>query len=774
MDQMHTTDAAPMDAQAMAARAQETIKARLQAIVSRLQTEADERVNKRTHIEKRWLDDLRQYHGQYDDATLKNLTENEGSRVFVNLTRPKTDAMSARLEDLLFPTDDRNWGIRPTPVPNLTEDADQAVSEAEELEKQAEAAQAQAQGGDPQAMMQAQEMSARANAARDKAARLQAIVAEAKRRSDLMQKEIEDQLKESSYHAVSRDQIDMAAKIGTGVTKGPVTGDMIRKGWKQRPQIDEYGNPVIGPDGQPVPGDYELNQTAGNQPGMRYVDIWNWFPDMDARTVEESDGFFERHLLNAKGLRKLSLLPGFSKAAIRRLLEIKPQSSAPSYLVDLRNITGQNSDTVNDRYHVWEYTGCLTAEEIRDLALAFEDHQTLTDVEDADPLDELNVIVWFCQGEVLKFAIYPYDSSEPIYSVFNLLKDDSSIFGFGIPWMMREAQRALNAAWRMMMDNAALGTGPQLFIDKKQIEPADGKWTMKPRKVWFFKDGVPKDQRVMDQFAIDMRQNELSGIIALASKFIDDETAIPQIAQGEQGSHITKTAQGMAILMNATNTVFRRIVKNFDDDVTVPTIRRFYDWNMQFNEKDAIKGDFDVDARGSSVLLVREMQAQNLFALLLQLGAHPVYGPMLRHAEGLRLLMRTFLIPSDEIVLTDKEIEKVMAQAAEAEQEEEQGQGGNGADPMDAEIKRAELEFKRQELQMKVELANMDRDTKLRLAEIQRDTTMMQMAERLNMTMEQVQAKLQDSREEREARERKFVTELAVTERQGPSGGGHF
>ena len=773
MDQMQTTDAAPMNAQAMAARAQETIKTRLQAIVHRLQREADERVNKRSHIEKRWLDDLRQYHGQYDDKTLANLEDNEGSKVFVNLTRPKTDAMSARLEDLLFPTDDRNWGIRPTPVPHLTEDADQAVSEAEALETQAQAARAEAEGGNPQAAAQAEEMSARADAARTKAAKLQATVAEAKRRSDLMQKEIDDQLKESGYHAVSRDQIDMAAKIGTGVIKGPVTGDMIRKGWTQKPQVGEDGRPVIGPDGNPVPGEYELNQTAGNQPGMRNVDMFNWFPDMDARTVEESDGFFERHLLNSKGLRKLSRLPGFSKSAIRRLLELSPMGSAPSYLVSLRNITGQNSETVNDRYHVWEYTGCLTAEEIRDLALSFEDHDTLADVEDADPLDELNVIVWFCQGEVLKFAIYPYDSSEPIYSVFNLLKDDSSIFGFGIPWMMREAQRALNAAWRMMMDNAALGTGPQLFIDRKQIEPADGKWAMRPRKVWFFKDGVPKDQRVMDQFAIDMRQNELSGIIALASKFIDDETAIPQIAQGEQGAHITKTAQGMAILMNATNTVFRRIVKNFDDDVTVPTIRRFYDWNMQFNDKEAIKGDFDVDARGSSVLLVREMQSQNLLTLLLQLGGHPVYGPMLRHADGLRMLMRTFLIPADEIVLTDKEIEKIMAQAAEAQQQED-AQGQGDGDPMDAEIKRAELEFKQQELQVKVELANMDRETKIRLAEIHRDTTMMQMAERLNMTMEQLQAKLQDSREEREARERKFATEVAVTERMGPSGGGYF
>lgn len=168
------------------------------------------------------------------------------------------------------------------------------------------------------------------------------------------------------------------------------------------------------------------------------------------------------------------------------------------------------------------------------------------------------------------------------------------------------------------------------------------------------------------------------------------------------------------------------------------------------------------------------MQAQNLFSLLLQLGGHPVYGPMLKHAEGLRLLMRTFLIPSDEIVLSDKEIERVMAQAAEAEaQEGEQGDGG-GAAAGELQIKQAELEMKQQEMQIKVELANMDRETKIRLAEIQRDTTMMQMAERLNMTMEQVRAKMEDSRAERDRKERQHVTELAVTERIGPSGGGIY
>ena len=42
-----------------------------------------------------------------------------------------------------------------------------------------------------------------------------------------------------------------------------------------------------------------------------------------------------------------------------------------------------------------------------------------------------------------------------------------------------------------------------------------------------------------------------------------------------------------------------------------PSNCRFYDWNMQYNEKAEIKGDFSIEA-GISALLVREKQQENL------------------------------------------------------------------------------------------------------------------------------------------------------------------
>lgn len=745
---------------------------RLGSVVHRLESDVSGRITKRQPLEDRWIEDLEQYHGRYDNSTSKALNDGKKSKLFINLTRPKTDAMSARLMDLLFPTDDRNWGISPTPVPLLTEDAGKAVKALRELNDQIEAMQEQqdaAQGGDegapvalaPAADPALKKLQDEADFTKRKAEALQQIIEEASKRAEAMTNEIDDQLKASNYHAAMRDVIDDACKIGTGVCKGPIVGDKVRRGWKKRaPTQDEAGNVI--------PGDFSLDIAEGaDVPAMRYVDIWNFFPDMDVRRIQDGEGDFERHLMNARQLRKLAQLPGFDKDAIRRLLSRKPTRPTPAFMAQLRDITAGTHSVGKDCYHVYEYSGPLSAEDVRDIAMAKGDVETLADVEELDPLEEVNAIVWFCEDELLKIAPYPFDSGETLYSVFNLFKDEASIFGYGVPHVIGHPQRSLNAGWRAMMDNAGKAAGPQIIIAQDLIEPANGDWTLEPNKVWLAKAGIPQDKRAFQVAAIPMYQAELANIVAISKQFIDDMTGMPSIAQGEDGaSGPVRTAQGTALLMNASNVTFRRIVKTFDDDVTEPNIRRFYDWNMQFSDKAEIKGDYGVDARGSSVLLVRELQAQNLMVIALQLGAHPIYGPMLKQKNLLRKLFQAHMISADEVLLTDDQIDAVLAQAAAVAQQPPAEENQN------MEMQAAEAQLKRDEIAAKIEVANMDSGTRLKIAQISHETAMMSLAETMNMNVDKLEAMLKKSRAEIDSKERIFAAETAMTERVGPSGGG--
>jgi len=107
-------------------------------LIARLMADVSDRITARAPIERRWLDCLRQHAGRYSEQVEAILqSDPDRSGVFINITRAKTGAWGARLGDMLFPNDDKNWGISPTPVPSLVESARQAVMAAEAAEQKA-------------------------------------------------------------------------------------------------------------------------------------------------------------------------------------------------------------------------------------------------------------------------------------------------------------------------------------------------------------------------------------------------------------------------------------------------------------------------------------------------------------------------------------------------------------------------------------------------------------------------------------------------------------
>lgn len=728
---------------------------RVQALLEILHTEADKRVQLRTLTEDRWIRDLRQYHGEYDEEVkneLKDVRKQNRSTVFMNLTRPKTNALSARLMDLLFPTDDRSWGIRPTPVPEMDVTEGQLQDQMDTLKEQQTAP---GQVADPQAGPATQEMGEAMGRIEAALADLHELTADAKRRADLMQAEIDDQLKAAAYQPHCRDAIEDACKLGTGVLKGPVLSEKSRMKWHQT----EAG--------------FALEHQSDSRPAFVRVDPWSFFPDPYARTVEECEGFFERHLMTKKDLRRLARRPDMDKDAIRALLAEEPTEPSPTGMSQLFSITNDEAHQIKGKYQVWEYTGPFEPEDLEVLIDVYEDEDLALEMAEIDPLTEIYAKVWFCQNEVLMFALHPLESNESIYSVFNVERSETGLFGFGIPAIIRDPQSTLNASWRMMMDNGRISAGPQVVVNVDRIEPAgdNSDMTLHPFKVWLAK-GSDADGKPFDVFNITQNLPELERIAALSREMIDEMSAMPQIAQGEQGAGITKTAQGMALLMNSANVVFRRMVKNWDDDMTVPNIRRMYDFNMQFSPKEEIKGDYEIDARGSSVLLVREIQSTNLMNIAANFADHPEYKYYIDKPELLTQVFKANMLPTAGIIRSEREAEKARQKEAATQQ----------GDPMIA-IEHDKLEFQREELQAKVAIAEMDRDARIKAAKYQYDARMEGVTADLNNKADDrdlrgdqaaisANDKAEAARIAAESKERTQAVEVAMRERTGESSGG--
>lgn len=687
------------------------LEATLNAMGQKLHRLAHEQVAARQQIETRWLKDLRQYHGEYTADELGRMRSANSSQVYVNISRNKTRAAIARLSDMLLPNDDRNFGLKPTPVPSTSKANDPMRPDTYQplgVPPQQPGAQQLNEMGEPLQMppeMQQQPEMPPIDVLEEYARN--------------MQRQIEDDFTEASYNALIRDVIDDACKMGAGVLKGPTIVNRSRRAWVTDPNT---GQSVL-----------EIQQEL--RPGLERVDPWDFFPDMSATDIREAEFVFERKLVNRKQLRELAGLPGVIASQLRIALEDENgQSIAQDRRSELRAITGVDTVISESRWELWEYWGPLDKDELRSAGADIED----------DPLVEYTGTVLMVGQHVIKAAINPLDTDDLPYSVFNWETDRSSIFGFGVPYLMRHAQRVVNASWRMMMDNAGLSSGPQVIVNKRSITPADGDWTIRPRKVWYATGDAPVDS-AFSVLSIASNQSDLFSIFQAAQQLADTETNLPILMQGEgmSGGPGARTATGMQMLMNNSNIVLRSAVKNFDDGITETVVRRFYDYHMLYTDRPEIKGDFDIQARGSSVLVAREEQQEKLLMLSQVAGGNPLFAQMTDWTGLYKEILRSMQVPVDSIVISDEEMEQ---QSAASEGEE--------GPPPEMQLKMAELKLKEQiafaqaqqdqsEMQMKQQQQQWEQQYKAAELQTRQEEKMAELALKEGITMAQLETKLQ-------------------------------
>ena len=102
-------------------------------LAAKRQKAVDARVSQ--GIDERWFNDVDAYEGR-DEVTryyaglraqVQGYLQSQDSKtqkrstLIVNVTRSKVNASAARLQDIALPTDDRNWDLRPSTVPELVE-----------------------------------------------------------------------------------------------------------------------------------------------------------------------------------------------------------------------------------------------------------------------------------------------------------------------------------------------------------------------------------------------------------------------------------------------------------------------------------------------------------------------------------------------------------------------------------------------------------------------------------------------------------------------------
>jgi len=546
-------------------------------------------------IETLWTEDEEFYEGIDDANRGENSSwsskppgrempdvETSGSTIFFNITGPYCDAASASLADMLLPTDDSAWHIVPTPVPELIPFSKGEIPKAVSQSVREEAA--QVKQGTPE---EVEEFAVQTeNALVDKA---KTMLDEAKDKAEAAQRRIEDWHVECQYHAEVRKVIEDAAKIGSGVLKGPIPQ-------KRRQVAYKEGQLIIQEE---------------IKPGSKRIHYRNLYPDPACgESIHNGSYIFERDEITAKQLRQLIGAPDYIEEQIRAVLDEGPMDA----LKESDNKGTNKSRDTKTLFEIWYYTGEVSKEEMEAAGCECE--------HDAVPAQIVMV-----NNRVIKASLNPLDTGEFPYDVMVWQKRENSPWGAGVSRLIRTAQRMINGAARNLMNNAGLAGGPMWAFNPGLLTPIDGTAEIAPRKGWIASEDadVQDLNRAFTYFKLDMMVEELQTIIYLGLKMAEDVTGLPMIMQGQMGAQKLDTLGQTQILNNNANIVRRRIARLFDDLVTEPHVRRYYTYLLQYGEDDKEKGEFVIDARGSSNLVERTIQKEKTMQWL-EMSQNPVYG----------------------------------------------------------------------------------------------------------------------------------------------------
>ena len=607
--------------------------------------------------EDRWLEAFHNYRGQY----YKNVQfrEHEKSRVFVKVTKTKVLAAYGQLIDVLFSANKFPISVEETKVP-------EGASEYAHLNPVKETLQnagPSVEGGSDQSMPPEQmtllgfegdgrELPKGATfsglqedkeflgslkgelgdeAVKEGSAPLpeMAQIRPATKLARRMEKLIHDEIDESSGSQELRNAIFESVLLGTGIIKGPFTFNKT---------LHRY---VKNEDGT---RSYQPEQVK--VPRLEFVSAWDFYPDPNAKNIEECEYVVHRHKLNKNQLRDLLDRPFFDKEAVLETLQDGPNYRNRTFETQIKNEDDANTYD-QDRFEVLEFWGCVDKKVLEESQIPIP--------EGMDDEKEMQINAWVTENRVLRMVVNPFKPYRIPYNAFPYEKNPYSFFGIGVPENMKDAQQIMNGHARMAIDNLALSGSLVFDVDESALV-AGQNMDVYPGKIFRRQAGMPGQAIHGLKFPNTSTENMM--MFDKFRQLADESTGIPSYSHGQTGvQSMTRTASGMSMLLSAANLNIKTVVKNLDDFLLKPLGEAYFQWNMQFYEGDlAIEGDLEVKATGTSSLMQKEVRSQRL-TMFLQSVQNPAIAPFVKIPELIKELAYTLDLDPEAVINDPNEAE---------------------------------------------------------------------------------------------------------------------
>ena len=636
------------------------------ALVGIVQSKFQECETTRRDDEQRWLQSYHNYRGRYfKDVKFR---ENEKSRVFVKVTKTKVLAAYGQLIDVLFgankfplsiqetrvpegiaeyahlnPLKEQQGDTNLNPIPGIEGNMDYVPGDTMNTQPSARGLGYPGDGKDlPKGAtfetikeLQLGDLAPEYEGADlvEGPAPLPEFpqIKPAQIAARRLEKLIHDQIEESDGSIALRNAIFEACLLGTGIIKGPFTYNKT---------LHKYGYAGNGNAREYLPEIVKV-------PKVEFVSIWDFYPDPNARSMDEAEFIIQRHRLNRHQFLDLANRPFFKKEAILECLKDGANYTKKEWETDIDLEKSHYADINKNRFEVLEYWGTINALVAREEGLEVD--------EEIDDSAEVQVNIWMHRGKIIRLVENPFKPFRNPYQAFVYEKNPYTFFGIGVPENMDDAQQIMNGHARMAIDNLALAGNLVFDVDETALS-SNQNMEIYPGKIFKRQSGVAGQSIYGIKFPNTANEN-----MQMFDKFrqlADESTGLPSYSHGQTGvTGMTRTASGMSMLMGAASLNIKTVIKNIDDQLIKPLGQAMFQWNMQFYEGDLpIRGDLEIKATGSSSLMKKEVRSQRL-TMFLQTVQNPSIAPFVRMSEVIKELAYSLDLDPEEIMNTKDEAE---------------------------------------------------------------------------------------------------------------------
>ena len=564
-------------------------------------------------VTKRLEDSWRQYRSKYnpEDAELV-----QDTNIYMPISQVKARAAISWIQDILTNHQDKPWTLSPTPLPDLPDNAKEAVVDTllAEFER----------FGIPAP----EQINLRINEYKNVAQ--SHIENAAKEAVTRMEKQIFDQMLQGNWRETFEDAThDIAWSLNTFI-KGPFVKEQKRLGW-HGDSVKAYTVPCLC---------------------VERVNPFNVYPMPDTTNPQNGSGVIEIVSMTQSDLYNSKDIYGFFAPAINKTISSHPNgysicfdngdkdSDASNFgkLVGSSTSTNEKADSLGN-YQVIVYYGKIPGRMLYDYGIDEINGKAV------EVLDTYESEIWVIDGVTVRAILNPHPlGHRPICST-SFSKVPGSFWGTGLMEVLAPTQRICNAAARNLCTNMSLASGVvgEVDVDRLSEDEEDINY-IDPRRIYkVSSQTVGQNRDAFRFYNINSHANELMTVYQNFAKEADDVSGIPAYVLGNP--HVAgagRTLGGLSLLMGNAAKGVKKVISNIDKDCIEGIVKAYYEFNMLYGTDDTLKVDAEVLARGSSGLLQRELSQSRTVEVMNSVLPFLSY-PGLINPAGVANLLKTMI-----------------------------------------------------------------------------------------------------------------------------------